>query len=440
MARIPDLLSGYGPEDEDVIPAGLLDDEEEEGAGPVAPAVGGIAPPPSSAPKSADALLDEAFDWSPWPKGQTPPPMVQAEKPNAKTQGRDSELLRAQRDDARSRNQGRASDALYAAFSRRGLQNTGGGTDTAGELLKRRALEQGEADKTRKAGERMADRAALAKALGVDEAQLSGLSDEGLSKVLGVKVGERKDAATVAAAGARAAAGVEAAKARAKAQLDEETRKRQMQLDDRKEERTYREGRDKEANARADKGKALDTAEGLRKEFVNNHVTKATQEVAASWDKMQRAAKTPSAAGDMALIYGFMKMNDPGSTVREGEFASAQNAGGVDSRVISLYNSVLNGQRLAPEIRADFLGQAKNMYAAQMGRFAPVRKAYASLAEKAGVDPNDVALDLGFPGGEGEASGATGPTERDSAAVKWAKENRDDPRAAAVLKASGVGQ
>ena len=225
MARIPDLLSGYGPEDEDVIPAGLLDDEEEEeGAGPELPAVGGIAPAPSSAPKSADALLEEAFSYS-------PPPMVQAEKPKAKAQGRDNELLRAQRDDARSRNQGRASDALYAAFSRRGLQNTGGGTDTAGELLKRRAVEQGEADKTRKAGERMADRASLAKVLGVDEEQLAGLSDEGLSKVLGVKVGERKAAAAADLAKTRATAAATAAQAA----LDRKTQAE-------KDERAWKEG------------------------------------------------------------------------------------------------------------------------------------------------------------------------------------------------------
>ena len=37
----------------------------------------------------------------------------------------------------------------------------------------------------------------------------------------------------------------------------------------------------------------------------------------------------PDAAGDMALIFSYMKMLDPNSTVREGEYATAQDAGSI---------------------------------------------------------------------------------------------------------------
>lgn len=141
---------------------------------------------------------------------------------------------------------------------------------------------------------------------------------------------------------------------------------------------------------------ALDRAEALRREYLNNPVTKATQEVASAYAKMQEAARSPSAAGDMSLIYGFMRMQDPGSTVREGEFASAQNASGVPDQIRSMYNRALSGERLAPNVRTDFLGQAGGLYRAQIGRFTPLADNYKRLATQAGIPPEDVALDLGF--------------------------------------------
>jgi len=40
-----------------------------------------------------------------------------------------------------------------------------------------------------------------------------------------------------------------------------------------------------------------------------------------------------SAAGDLALIFNYMKILDPGSVVREGEFATAQNSAGIPERI-----------------------------------------------------------------------------------------------------------
>ena len=73
-------------------------------------------------------------------------------------------------------------------------------------------------------------------------------------------------------------------------------------------------------------------------------------------------AADPSAAGDLSLIFAYMKMLDPNSVVREQEFANAQNAAGVPDRIRAQYNNVLNGQKLAETQRADFLKQAKNIY------------------------------------------------------------------------------
>lgn len=157
------------------------------------------------------------------------------------------------------------------------------------------------------------------------------------------------------------------------------------------------------ANAIEDmRGKAekeTNTARGasmdLRKEFNALPIVKNFNEVDAAYGKVKAAASEPSAAGDMALIFGFMKLLDPGSSVREGEYASAQNAAGVPDRVRSQYNSILTGQKLAPEQRKDFLIQAQKQYGIHVGQYSKQAARYRDLAAKNGADPDDVAPLLG---------------------------------------------
>lgn len=131
----------------------------------------------------------------------------------------------------------------------------------------------------------------------------------------------------------------------------------------------------------------------LRKEFDSLPEVRDFKDVDVAYKKIQGAAKNVSAAGDLSLIFAYMKMLDPGSTVREGEFANAQNAGGVDDKAKAAYNNVLNGQRLTESQRADFLGQAKGLYEAQRQQYSAAAQRYRGLAEKQKMAPDDVAMD-----------------------------------------------
>lgn len=71
----------------------------------------------------------------------------------------------------------------------------------------------------------------------------------------------------------------------------------------------------------------------------------------------------PSAASDLSLIFTFMKVLDPQSVVREGEFATAQNASGVPNLMLTAYNNILrDGQRLTPDQRKAFYDQSRESY------------------------------------------------------------------------------
>ena len=93
---------------------------------------------------------------------------------------------------------------------------------------------------------------------------------------------------------------------------------------------------------------------------------------------------------DLSLIFGYMKMLDPGSVVREGEFATAQNAAGVPERIQNIYNQVVSGQRLSPSQRTSFKGQAGKLYSAAKTQEATVRKGIERIAKGYGLNTANI--------------------------------------------------
>lgn len=105
-----------------------------------------------------------------------------------------------------------------------------------------------------------------------------------------------------------------------------------------------------------------------------------------------------TAAGDLALIFNYMKILDPGSVVREGEFATAQNAAGIPDRIKNQYNRVLTGERLGENQRNDFKNQARNLYGSQLSQQQKLMQENRQVAEQFGLDPFQVAPDLSVAG------------------------------------------
>jgi hypothetical protein len=114
-------------------------------------------------------------------------------------------------------------------------------------------------------------------------------------------------------------------------------------------------------------------------------------EVAQAYRKVISAPE--SAAGDMSKIFGYMKILDPGSTVREGEAASAQNAAGVPDRILNLYNKAVTGQRLNPTQRADFDNSAYQLVQSQIQQFETLKTHFKDRAISQNANPNNVIYD-----------------------------------------------
>jgi len=135
----------------------------------------------------------------------------------------------------------------------------------------------------------------------------------------------------------------------------------------------------------------FDREEKFRKEIADN--TKEFPKVSAAFGRINASIKDPSPAGDLSLIFNYMKMLDPGSTVREGEFATAQNAGGIDSKVVSLYNSVINGKRLDEPQRADFMKRSGLLYNEALKGYSRTKDRFKTLAPEYNLNPSRVIID-----------------------------------------------
>ena len=134
-----------------------------------------------------------------------------------------------------------------------------------------------------------------------------------------------------------------------------------------------------------------------------NKLSQPFSTIRDSYSRIQAAAKNPTAAGDLALIFNYMKVLDPGSTVREGEFATAQNSAGIPQRVAAQYNRILNGERLGPEQRQDFVGRSGELYQSQLSIQKQQEEAYRAIAKRSGGNPENVIFDRALPGEQTKA-------------------------------------
>lgn len=186
---------------------------------------------------------------------------------------------------------------------------------------------------------------------------------------------------------------------------------------ERREERLI--GNDEREGDRKARSEEMD----LRKEYNALPEVKNYRELRTSFQNLQSAAASGTAAGDVKLIFAYMKMLDPTSVVREGEFATAEQTGGIPDQVRNLYNKALDGQRLNDRMRANFVEQAYNNYQNAYGAYKEASEYYRGLADEYGYNADrivrmDEPLEYQPPSVQGDAS----PAEAGGTAERLARQ------------------
>lgn len=121
--------------------------------------------------------------------------------------------------------------------------------------------------------------------------------------------------------------------------------------------------------------------------------TQTHLQVAEAWRRLHAAGDDATPAGDVGLLTAYMKIIDPTSSVKQGEFAEASQTGSVPQVVVGLYNRVITGQRLTPEQRKDFLRQADNLARTTRDSLKEITKEYGRRATELKVNPQSVSYD-----------------------------------------------
>jgi len=156
----------------------------------------------------------------------------------------------------------------------------------------------------------------------------------------------------------------------------------------------------------SDEKDLFDKASKMRGEI--SKVSKTFDDTTNAYGRVLAVTRNPSAAGDLALIFNFMKMLDPGSVVRESEFRTAEDARAwlskaeesgvpVPGFVVQGIQKLSTGQKLLPEQRADFLTQSGNIFEELEERHNTTIDNFVNLAKRFGLEREDIIVEKGKP-------------------------------------------
>ncbi len=122
-----------------------------------------------------------------------------------------------------------------------------------------------------------------------------------------------------------------------------------------------------QATGGVDPDKKFTQEEKIRKEWQGR--SKVYGELDGIYSNLKASANAQTGPGDIALITGFMKMLDPGSVVRETEFATARDTAGLFERLANQATKIQSGQLFSLDSK-------------QRGEYVALAKQYLDAAQK----------------------------------------------------------
>jgi hypothetical protein len=138
-------------------------------------------------------------------------------------------------------------------------------------------------------------------------------------------------------------------------------------------------------------------------------------------------------------VYQFTKILDPGSVVRESEYAMSANNAGAINRARQYLTAIQTGKILTPDQVAQMKDVVRNLYTSYRQRYEGVNNTFKEIADRKGVDYRNIVIDPYI-------SDITSPKTatysnmkpQDNEALEWANKNPNDPRAKAIKQKLGV--
>lgn len=167
-----------------------------------------------------------------------------------------------------------------------------------------------------------------------------------------------------------------------------------------------------------------DTEIKLRKEFANNKTVQTYNQIKPVVDQIQNLSDANSGAADQAIVYVFNKALDPGSVVREAEFANAAGNAGLVTKAQMYQEKLFKGEFLSPQQKKDMRETAKQLVDALGKHYDDVVADYDADAEYYGLNPERVMGRSAFGKRNRNPNQGQGPVPEGTAAIEDWKPNR----------------
>ena len=145
-----------------------------------------------------------------------------------------------------------------------------------------------------------------------------------------------------------------------------------------------------EASGGVDPAKKFDYEEKLRKEYQGR--TKVYGELGTTYQNIKSSSEAKNGPGDIALITGFQKMLDPGSVVRETEFATGRDTAGLYQRLLNESQKLQSGQLFALDSkqRQEYVNLAKQYLDSAQKKAGEDKKALGVVVKNYSLNPDNV--------------------------------------------------
>ena len=139
---------------------------------------------------------------------------------------------------------------------------------------------------------------------------------------------------------------------------------------------------------------------GMYDDFTRSQIFKDFSDVKASYRNIATLGKGKNGITDVATIYSFIKLIDPGSVVRNEEIKLSANANPLAQRIALAWNNAKSGRLSTEQMNKEILGAAGIIYDQQLKNLNDFRGGFKGRQEQYGISHDIATPDFSIPQAE----------------------------------------
>ena len=114
-------------------------------------------------------------------------------------------------------------------------------------------------------------------------------------------------------------------------------------------------------------------------------------EITKSFNNLQAAANDPSGADDLAIVFSFMKMLDPGVAVMEGDVRNVTNTSSKMNQAIATFKRIYDDKKFGSDTeRKNFIATARKFYDNGKSALDVIKRDYEAKADRYGLNKDNI--------------------------------------------------